>query len=262
MKKLMDLSKMILNIYIIHESGVCIFKREYSKETEVDEQLISGFLMAIRTFAQQTFLDGLQRIQLASRRTLIYGYNSDFGILAAVLSDKRDNPILVERLVNKIIDMFIRKYKNHLKPLDPRVERYSDFAKDIDNLLIKKIRSRDIISSVASITVAMSLSLIITYLMITMISIISTPLQLFLPVAIASLVGGYIGGNLKTGVISGLLSTIPILILLSTALIGLTTITLTLEDFIFVSQTLIGPAVIIGAVSGYIIDLTKLYPLE
>ncbi|MGQ4832967.1 MAG: hypothetical protein ACP6IS_03580 [Candidatus Asgardarchaeia archaeon] len=253
---------MILNLYIIHESGVCIFKREYTKETEIDEQLISGFLMAVRNFAQQTFLDGLQRIQLASGRTLVYGYNKDFGILAAALADRKDNPILAERIVNQIVDIFIKKYRSFLKPLNPNVDLYEDFKKDLDNFIMKKIRSRDVITTTAAIVMAFLVSIIITYATVLYLSYLAAPIQLFIPVVVASAIGGYLGGNFKIGIISGLISTLPILLLLSTALVGLTTITLTIEDFIFVTQTLIGPAVIVGAISGYAIDLTRLYPLE
>ncbi len=253
---------MILNLYVIHESGVCIFKREYTKETEIDEQLISGFLMAVRSFAQQTFLDGLQRVQLASGRTLVYGYNKEYGILAAALADKKDNPLLVERIVNQIVDLFINKYRSFLKPLNPNVDLYEDFKKDLDKFIVKKIRSRDALTISAAIIMALLISITVTYLTVSYLSYLAAPIQLFIPVAVASAIGGYMGGNLKIGILSGLVSTLPILLLLSTALVGLTTITLTIEDFIFVTQTLIGPAVIIGAASGYFVDLTRLYPLE
>ena len=251
---------MITSLYIIHETGPCLFKREYLKNVEIDEQLISGFLMAVSSFAQEAFVDGLQRIQLASGRRLIYGYNKEYGVLAAALSDNDDHPILVEKILDSIVNKFIERYGDSLRPFKGAVE-FDDFKEVVDEEILKRVRVRDKVSYVSSIISSSMIAILEAVFMSTMRpmfpGLMSSALVAFLAAAVPSFFGGFIGGNRKIGVISGFAGTLPflIIILISPFLGGF-------DQFIFYVQTLVPMALIMGALSGYLVERTRLYPLR
>ncbi|MHA1596567.1 MAG: hypothetical protein ACTSWV_02925 [Candidatus Asgardarchaeia archaeon] len=85
----------------------------------------------------------------------------------------------------------------------------------------------------------------------------SSALVAFLAAAVPSFFGGFIGGNRKIGVVSGFAGTLPflIIILISPFLGGF-------DQFIFYVQTLVPMALIVGALSGYLVERTRLYPLR
>lgn len=54
---------MIHSFYVI-DAGLCIYHYDFKKETHLDDQLLSGFLTAIGSFAQEAFQKGLQSIHI------------------------------------------------------------------------------------------------------------------------------------------------------------------------------------------------------
>lgn len=242
---------MILNFFIFHQSGPCIFKCEYLKGTEIDEQLISGFLTALSSFAQEAFLDGLQRIHLASGRRLIYGYNKEYGLLAAALSQNKDHPKLVEELVNQLMDEFTKKYKSHLNPIDPSPSIYEDFKTIVDRHVLKRIRTRDNITSIFSIGLALILG-ILTYALSTW---LPTGGFLLALATIPSIPAGYIAGERWIGALSGFVGTIPILSVLITAGIPL-------NQLLSIIQLIVPLAVVMGAMVGYFVERKFLFPIK
>ncbi len=252
---------MILSLYIIHESGPCIFKREYGKNIEVDEQLISGFLMAVRTFAQETFLDGLQRIHLASGRRLIYGYNREYGILAAAISEKDDHPKLVEKLLDTIVKMFVKKYKEHLKPLNPSLNIYKGFKDDVDKLILSKIKPRDKITYTAAMLMSGLSILVMVYIEILLVPILGTEygsIYVFISVLIPTALGAFVGGDRKIGVLCGVIVGVIYLLLFSPALFGATPTALPLDVYLLFAQIFIPFSILIGMITGYYGELSKL----
>ena len=242
---------MILNLFIFHQSGPCIFKREYVKGTEIDEQLMSGFLTALSSFAQEAFLDGLQRIHLASGRRLIYGYNKEFGILAAALADKRDHPSLVEEIVNQIVKEFIKRYNKHLKPFDPSLTVFEDFQSIVDSIILKRNRTRD----KTTILFSVSLAVILGILASGFAGFVPESLLTLYLALIPSIPAGYVAGERKIGTLSGLIGTLPEILTL------LTLGELDLFNVIFTFQLLIPLAAVAGALTGYYVERKFLYPL-
>jgi len=54
---------MIHNLYIISEGGIAIYSKNFAKST-LDEQLISGFILAIENFTKEAVGSGLKKIEM------------------------------------------------------------------------------------------------------------------------------------------------------------------------------------------------------
>ena len=118
---------MINALYIVSEDGTCIYTyRARETKRELDEQLISGFLLAVRNIAKEAFLDKLQRLEMGINQ-LVYGYKEQDGVqlYAALISDTRDHPDLLGEILEELLTRFV-----------------TEFKEEIDNFLKKRVVSK------------------------------------------------------------------------------------------------------------------------
>ena len=71
---------MLFNFFII-DQGLCIYHYDFVKESSIDEQLLSGFLSAIGSFAQNTFQNGLQAIQIQNGQKMNFFIENHYKIM-------------------------------------------------------------------------------------------------------------------------------------------------------------------------------------
>jgi uncharacterized protein YneF (UPF0154 family) len=250
-------SVLITALYLIAKGGTCIFKREYTK-TEVDEQLISGFLSAIENFARETFLDGLQEIKLQTGRTLIYGIWGEKGeLLGAALADGADHPKLVEEMLRDIMARFHRRYGEELKKEAVDIAKFEEFRKEVDNLIISKVRARGVSTLAMGFVVGASLSMVLLFLLMPL----AEAYKGLFPVisfmwTIPSLLAGYIAGNRKLGVTAALLSSITLLGFLRLAS------GMPLPLLLYASEIFVPSSILLGLLGGYVLERRALYPLR
>ena len=105
---------MITALYVVSEDGTCLYTYR-ARETLVDEQLISGFLLAVRNIAKEAFLDRLQRLEMGINQ-LVYGYKEADGVqlYAALISDARDNPDLLGEILEELLTRFVTQFKEEI----------------------------------------------------------------------------------------------------------------------------------------------------
>lgn len=248
---------LITALYLIAKGGTCIFKREYTK-TEVDEQLISGFLSAIEDFARETFLDGLQEIKLQTGRKLIYGIWGEKGeLLGAALADEEDHPKLVEEMLRNIMARFYRRYGEEMKKEAIDITKFEEFQGEVDNFIISKVRARGISTLTMGFVVGASLSMVLLFLLM---PLAETYKGLFPVISfiwtIPSLPAGYIAGNRKLGVTAALLSSLILLGFLRLASGML------LPLLLYASEIFLPSSMLLGLLGGYILERKTLYPLK
>jgi len=249
--------KLITALYLIAKGGACIFKREYTK-TEVDEQLISGFLSAIENFARETFLDGLQEIKLQTGRTLIYGiWGKEGELLGAALADGEDHPKLVEDLLNEIMTKFYENYQYYLKKEAYDTNKFETFTNVVDSLIVSRIKDRGVSTLTMGAIVGSCLSVILFLLLM---PLIETRWSLF-PIivfiwTIPSLLAGYVAGNRKLGVISALIASLVLLSFIRFAS------GMPLPVLLFAFEIFLPSSILLGLLGGYILERKALYPLK
>lgn len=248
---------MITALYLIAKGGTCIFKREYTK-TEVDEQLISGFLSAIEDFARETFLDGLQEIKLQTGRTLIYGiWGKEGELLGAALADGEDHPKLVEEILNEIMTKFYKKYEEDIKKGTYDVSKFEVFTKDVDNLIISKIKARGVSTLIMGFIVGAALSAILFLLLMPLIELHGSlfPVIVFIW-TVPSLLAGYIAGNRKLGAASAIMTSLILLSIIRLAS------GMPLPVLLFASEIFLPSSILLGLLGGYVLERRALFPLK
>lgn len=251
------MDELITALYLIAKGGTCIFKREYTR-TEVDEQLISGFLSAIEDFARETFLDGLQEIKLKTGRTLIYGIWGEEGeFLGAALADEKDHPKLVEEILNEVMTKFYEKYGGDLKKGTYDVAKFEVFRKDVDNLIASKIKARGLSTLIMGFIVGVALSTILFLLLMPLIELRGSlfPVIVFIW-TIPSLLAGYMAGNRKLGAASAIMTSLVLL-----SIIRLTS-GMPLPVLLFASEIFLPSSILLGLLGGYALERRALYPLK
>lgn len=134
---------MIKSVLIIEEGGIAIFSYEAGGPI-VDEQLISGFLIAVRDLTREAFLDSLQTLQMQDNQ-LVFGFKEieDIGkLFGAIISDNTDNSDLVAELLDQLLEQFMTKYEVDVKQvLEKRVQKeFEGFKNDIEQVMESRLR--------------------------------------------------------------------------------------------------------------------------
>ena len=113
---------------------------------EIEDQLISGLLTAFNAFSTESGIGGVQQIG-GEDNQFVYGTAGK--LLVAALADKRDDPFLVEKLMDKISITFQEKYSIYLTDdMYVDVNVFNGFEEDIDKILFPKIFRRGVFSTI------------------------------------------------------------------------------------------------------------------
>jgi hypothetical protein len=97
------------NIWIINALGLCIYHRNFSGEESVDEQLMSGLLVALRQYSEEALKLSLYTLG-GKERKLVITYGTKSKVLGAVECDQEDSPDLVERIIRRLIKWIPEEY--------------------------------------------------------------------------------------------------------------------------------------------------------
>ncbi len=135
---------MLHSFYITTENGVCIFAKHFIK-TQIDNQLISGFINALGSFATEALGSGMQSLKLQTGEQLsILRYNAGpIPLIGMVVADSKDNNILIRNILDEFLTEFSNLFQKQLRerPVTDITE-YKEFNYTIDLMLEKKVASR------------------------------------------------------------------------------------------------------------------------
>jgi len=266
---------MINAIFIISPGGGCIFYHEYKKlGSGLDQDLVSGFLVALQNFAKETFgFDQTpQKLDLAAGVRLVYSLNNE--LLGAAVADSIDHPKLVQKLIDQILNEFVKLFKHKLDKIH-ETSQFSDFVSYVDQVIKSRVTKRGILSSFLGILIA---SLIIPALLIPLLIFLvrhgvnpaENPLYLtsilFVIGGLPQILAGYIAGNKKLAVIVSIimsLAIIPILILgllLSTLIpsVGFEGVLI----YVVFMPLILPENIALGYFGGYRREIRRLNPLQ
>ena len=135
---------MFHSLYIVLESGVCIFSKDFI-EVGVESQLITGFLNALGAFATEALGSEMQslKLQTGEQLSILKYTQSKTPLVGIVIADPRDNPKLIQRLLLRILTEFTSIFKRQLdieKVMNVNV--FKEFSYTVDTILEGKISSR------------------------------------------------------------------------------------------------------------------------
>ncbi len=102
---------MIQNFLIISETGDFLFSRDYEGKNHTDLSLLSGFISAIRNFAESIGEGQIRTMVIANRKWL---YTTKQELIGICISDQEDSDDLIKmHFLIPLLNQFIEEYKDH-----------------------------------------------------------------------------------------------------------------------------------------------------
>jgi hypothetical protein len=198
---------MIQAIWIITDTGQCIFSHKYIK-MDIEDQLISGLLTAFDAFSNESGIGGVQNIG-GEDSQFVYGTAGK--LLVAALADKIDNSKLIEDLLNKISVKFSEKYARHLQDqayID--MNAFEGFEKEINEILFPKIFKRGVGSTIFATLITAVFTVGVLFMMANFIGSTNSTFLIFLACIPGLLIGSLVAGTRKFALISSSIGITPI----------------------------------------------------
>ncbi|MBD3192359.1 MAG: hypothetical protein GF308_17100 [Candidatus Heimdallarchaeota archaeon] len=214
----------IQTIWIIDSySGVCLYDW-YSKsdEQKIDEQLVSGLLMAFRSFSSEAGLVDISEIEGIDKKL---AYQASDRYIIASICHAEDYELLVEQTLLAILQAFIQKYKDILAEDSPDVTPFRTFNPTVTKMLKGTTAKRSpLTTTVGAISSMFLVAIVFTVAFLTLgplnnaldndsASIIMF-VELLIGMFLGGLIGGIVAGDRRRGIIASVSSVIPVLILL------------------------------------------------
>ncbi|MBD3193124.1 MAG: hypothetical protein GF308_20995 [Candidatus Heimdallarchaeota archaeon] len=249
---------MIQAIWIISESGQCIFSHKYI-DMAIEDQLISGLLTAFDAFSNETGVGGIQQIG-GEDNQFVYGSTGD--LLVAALADKRDSTELVEDLLNTIALKFQKNYEKELVQSEiVDLNAFEGFEKEVDLLLLPKIYNRGVGSTLFGTIVTAVLTIALFLILQPLIAYGNGSFLIFLSSIPGLFLGAIIAGKREYALISSVIGVLPITTYFAISIASeispqesVLIIVLMVEQFLTI-------AILCAILGGQIIERRRLFPL-
>jgi len=263
----------IENIWIIDSnSGICIFDwYTKSKEKTIDEQLVSGLLLAFRSFSSEAGLVDISAIEGLNKKL---AYKSDERFIVAAICHLNDYEPLVNKTILGLLEDFRKKYKDLIDDdATTDVSPFRTFAEDIESKLEGTTSARN----VTTLLVGSIITMMLVGVVFAIYAIFIDNLELALPdsfsllglviLLIGFILSGFIGviiaGDRRFGLYAGIFATLPVIGLFIAffqsgwGTIGNIIVTSILFLLIFLVMICAG-----SLIGGYIKEQRFMYPLD
>lgn len=126
---------MIQNLYLIHESGLCLLSCTYNNGDSKNVDLLSAYLLSICQFARHIFSEDIQEIKL-EHQTIVYDLQETI-MLAIVTTGRSPSKRKITSLLKRIYRAFLEDYGEHLQQQIVEPEIFSNFRKKVDQIILK-----------------------------------------------------------------------------------------------------------------------------
>jgi hypothetical protein len=215
----------IENIWIIDSSsGICIFDwYAQAQDKTIDEQLVSGLLIAFKNFSSEAGLVDISAIEGIDKKL---AYKTDDHFIIAGVCHSRDYEKLIDETLLDLLTKFRKKYKDLLESgMTTDVSPFRTFEDDIIDSLEGTTSSRNFITMTTGIIISLlvagtvfigyffAIDAFYNILDVDVANILGL-LLLLIGMLLAGFAGGLVAGDRKLGIISGELSTLLIISLM------------------------------------------------
>jgi hypothetical protein len=211
------------NVWIIDSlSGICIYDWCHeTKEKTIDEQLVSGLLLAFKNFSSEAGLVDINAIEGIDRKL---AYQSDDRFIIASICHSKDYEPLINKTLQGILKDFRKKYKKHLEnDTSSDVSPYKTFQDDLESKLEGSSSPRSWISLLVGTIVGMVVvgSVFLAFALTRSMIIDALPetgnlvglIILLVGFIFGGFVGGLIAGDRRFGMIASFILVIVIFVL-------------------------------------------------
>jgi len=215
----------IENVWIIDStSGICIFDwYARPRDKNIDEQLVSGLLIAFKNFSSEAGLVDISAIEGIDKKL---AYITDDHFIIAGVCHTKDYEALVDKTFTKLIKQFRNKYKDLLESgMTTDVSPFRTFEKEIVETLTDSSSSRNVITMTTGIIISLLLAglIFVGYFFAIggLLNLVNPDIAniiglilLLVGMMFSGFAGGLIAGDRKLGIIAGAISSLLILVLM------------------------------------------------
>ena len=122
----------IYSLFILRESGCPFFYRIFQENNEQpDPAILGGFFIALSLFAKEV-TDG--QLETVTTEPCQYTFHPLQDGLLVICSAKNLNPLLIEKIANRITQLFLTKYIGKLNKPQPAAICAPDLSDQIDQI--------------------------------------------------------------------------------------------------------------------------------
>ncbi len=133
---------MIHNVYILKTDGTALISKRYGS-LEVDEALISGFITAINTFAEQIIQRQVDEIVMGDLK-FIYSRSHSLDVIYAVCADSETSSDEIKEIFDQVDEKFIEMYqKTFSDDLLKDNSIFHEFIPSLDTLVQQMIVDKE-----------------------------------------------------------------------------------------------------------------------
>ncbi len=129
---------MIYGVWIIHRDGKCLIFREY-ETLNINEQLFSGFLVAILSFSKEISSRKLKKLTLEDL-ILYYENIESERIVFVIATDSKEREGKIREKISLLEEAFLLEYKDALQTWNNDIQIFNQFSKKIDQIVKSKGR--------------------------------------------------------------------------------------------------------------------------
>jgi hypothetical protein len=122
-------------VYILRKTGENLLHGYYGS-IEVDESLITGFLSAISSFAEEIGAESVESLIMKNMK-FVYALDTSTpdSIIFAVCVDREEEQRKIENILRKIKEAFMTAHKSDLEAYTGDLSVFKEFYKDMDEIV-------------------------------------------------------------------------------------------------------------------------------
>ena len=127
---------MIHNVYILRKTGESLIHGYYGS-IEVDETLITGFLSAISTFAEEIGAESVESLVMKNMK-FVYAMDASLPedpIIFAVSVDREEDEQKIKDILIEIKEKFVGRHKSDLEDWTGDIKIFNPFYGDLDEIV-------------------------------------------------------------------------------------------------------------------------------
>jgi len=126
---------MIHNVYILRKTGESLLHSYYGS-IEVDESLITGFLSAISSFAEEIGAESVESLVMKNMK-FVYALDTSTPdpIIFAVCVDREEDSKKIEFVLRKIKDKFMTAHRTDIESYTGDLSVFKVFYKEMDDVV-------------------------------------------------------------------------------------------------------------------------------
>jgi len=154
---------MLKNLYILNESGILLYSKEFTREEQYDDNLLIGFFTSITNFSREALGTAVKNINLGENNKLILVPHENERLLGAAIVSLKDNNELVTKIIKEILQEFIDSYS---PDYDQEKILQEEMEKVIQDVLRTKTIHSPIVRNILSWIINIPLTILLVFVSI------------------------------------------------------------------------------------------------